>query len=370
MGKQRKSSRLARQHGVALITVLMVFAIGSILISKVVLQRSVDAQRVSAAIARAQASYYARVGEDLAILGLREEDTLDADGSKPNNDTLDEAWTAAPISFDVDGFSQIAIQMIDLERFYNLNNLREPDGRINAEELLRFKGMLEELDLSEELADNLADWLDRDDRVAGYSSESASYLTKPLSYRAANTYIFDKKELLLIEGFTPEVYAVLAPHVVALPILDVLPINVNTATEYALATLRHKPGLSNERSIGMPVISGILDERPYDDTADFRARSGLQNPVTLSPAPSVLNPGNPVKKDADDESSPNATQRTLRNHYSVWSRYFQINVRANYGGEVAYLTTVVKQEGNGSTAEFIVLSRDEGDNSGRFLTAN
>ena len=370
------------QSGVALITVLMVFAVGSILISKVVLQRSVDAQRVSAAIARAQASYYARVGEDLAILGLREEDTEDAKRTTPN-DTLEEPWTSAPISFDVDSFSQIAIQIIDLERFYNLNNLREPDGRINDIELERFKGMLDELNLSEDLADNLADWLDRDDKVEGYNSESDSYLNRPLSYRAANTYMFDKKELLLVEGFTPEVYALIEPHVVALPIVEILPINVNTATPYALASLMHTPVSGNDVSIGSPRVNGILDERPYDDVADFNARSGLQNPVNISTAPSTLSGTSTINTQSGSSggssssssgsggsSQSSNTSRTLRGHYAVWSKYFQINVRANYGGEVAYLTTVVKQEGNGSTSTYMVLSREEGDNSDRFLTAN
>ena len=335
----------------------MVFAIGAILVSQMVLQRSVDVQRVANIVGRTQAQFYARAGEDLAILGLRQADELDdKDPNFLNHDALDEDWAVQLPSYELDGFGQIAIRIIDLNRFYNINNMLEPDGEININELQRFKHILIELDLSEELGDNVADWLDEDDSQRGYNSESDFYLNNDLSYRAANRAMFDIRELLQIDGFDKEVLEVLAPHIVALPIRDILPLNVNTATRYALTTLEEEVinRSRNRDTIGIEGADSIIDERPYEDHSDFINNSGISDPVIASDYQPSGGQG---------QTPPNRGRTT----FARSSEYFEINVRANYAGHVAYLTTVVKQEGVGANARYIVLSRDETDNSARFV---
>ena len=344
-------NRYDHQRGVALITVLMVFSIAAILVSKLLLQRSIDAQRVTMMVNRTQASYYARVGEDLAILGLRAEETADSDANTPNIDTLEEEWTAAPYSFDIDSFSQISIRIVDLNRFYNLNNLLEPDGTINEQELTRFENLLFELGLDEELATSLADWLDLDDNSRDFGTESDAYLSKELAYRAANTYLFDARELAMIEGYSPEVLQVLLPHVTALEIDDILPVNINTASIDVLSTLLESTTGGDSKVTGRSGAQRILDERPYESLSDV-SRSGVTL-ISLTPAPSVGGETPAISRS--------------RSNADVRSQYFEINVRANYGGATAYLTSVVKQEEIGEKARYILLKRDEADNSARFV---
>lgn len=351
------ASLSSSQRGVALVTVLMVFAIGAILVSQMVLQRSVDVQRVANIVGRTQAQFYARAGEDLAILGLRQADELnDGDRNFLNHDSLEEDWAGQLPPYELDGFGQMAIRIIDLNRFYNINNMLEPDGEINTNELQRFKHLLVELNLSEDLGDNVADWLDENDSQLGYNSESDFYLNGELSYRAANRAIFDVRELLQIDGFDKEVLEVLAPHIIALPIRDILALNVNTATRYALTTLEedvvNRP--RNRDTIGLQGADSIIDERPYEDDSDFINNSGVTDPVSESE----------YQPSGGQNQTPPARGRTT---FSRSSEYFEINVRANYAGHVAYLTTIVKQEGVGANARYIVLSRDETDNSARFV---
>ena len=347
---------LARQSGVALITVLMVFSIATILVSKLILQRSIDSQRVLKMIDRSQAHYYARVGEDLAILGLRVEDTFDNESNNPNIDTLSEEWTAQPISFEIDSFSEIVIRTVDLNRFYNLNNLLEPSGLINEDELVRFQNMLFELGLDAELADNLADWLDADDSDRGFDTESDSYLRQDLAYRAANRQLYDARELSLVKGFTPEVLETLLPHVTALEIPDILPINVNTASAVVLSILEDSGSNSatiKRKAIGMSGAQRIIDERPYDDRTDFNARSGIRNLRGRSEEP----PDNPAPPEGERD----------RERVVFGSTYFEVNIRTNYSGTTAYLSSVFKQEGVGEQSTYILLKREESDNSARFV---
>ncbi len=347
---RRGAAGRSKQRGLALITVLMVFAIAAILVSKLALQRSIDVQRVGAMVNRSQAQYYARLGEDLAILALREEDTEDKKQGNNDIDTLEEIWTAAPYSYDIDGFSQIAIRIIDLNRFYNLNNLLEPTGVINDDELTRFENLLFELDIEQGLAENLADWLDADDRDRGFATESSGYLANELSYRAANQQLFDARELSMVEGFTPEVLEKLLPHVVALAVPEVVPLNINTASAQALASLEFIDG-ADPVAIGISGAQRIIEERPFANMSEI-TRAGINGFKSSSSAPS---------------SAGSSSVTRARGRAAVKSNYFEINIRANYGGATAFLTSIVKQSGSGSSAKYTLLQRKESDNSARFV---
>ena len=62
-----------RQTGVALITVLLVFAIASVIASKVIVAKVLDTQRTNSLINRTQAYYYALATEEFAILALQQD---------------------------------------------------------------------------------------------------------------------------------------------------------------------------------------------------------------------------------------------------------------------------------------------------------
>lgn len=321
----------SKQSGVALITVLMVFAIATLIAGKVVVSKMIDTQRIAGMINRTQAYYYALAAEELAILALTADAREDADNNKLADD-LEEPWAASAIPFEIDAISNVVVQIVDLNRFYNINNLLQAGGAINANELTRFRNLLVELDLDDELADNMADWLDEDNKEQGYLSESDAYAYMTPSYQAANRRFSDVSELRLVNGFDADVMARLLPHITALNQNNILQLNVNTATDYALSTLWHSPDTGDDTTIGIRRAQDVVSDRPFSDTSDFTTRASVPNPTG----------------------------------YSTESTYFEINVRANYAGHIAYLTTVVHQLGSGDNANYIVLSRKETDNSLRF----
>jgi len=351
------SAARARQRGVALITVLMVFAIASLIAGKVIMSKAVDTQRVTGMVNRTQAYYYALAAESLAMLALRQDDQNDVDDQEMADD-LEEMWASGAIPFEIDSIGSVVVQIIDLNRFYNINNMVQGDGQVNDQELERFRHLLVELQLDPELADNLKDWLDSDDREAGYLSESSAYLEQTPAYRAANRPMLDISELRLVNGFELEVLQVLLPHITAVATVGVVPLNVNTATDYALTTLQESVVGGQSKGLTISAAQNIISERPYDDDQDFNARSGTRNLLTSTAV-------NSATGQVGGASGTNQNYSRYTKRLGVTSLYYEINIRANYAGHMAYLTTVVWQEGIGANAKYVVLSRRETDNSAR-----
>lgn len=354
------SSKRNKQRGVALITVLLVFAIATLIASKIIIGKVLDVQRTAGMINRTQAYYYAVAAEELTILALEENASADADpDNSPQGDHLEEFWALGPIPFEIDNIGAVLVQIIDLNRYYNINNLIQSDGKVSLHELNRFKDLLIELNLDESIADNLADWLDSNDSEQGYQSEKDGYLNEEPGYLPANRMLSDVSELRLVRGFTPEVMNLLKGHITVVKTPGVLSINMNTASEYALSTLQVKAGAQNSGSFDGIGISGAQDiiavrTTPFTDLSDVNTRVGISNLQSIS----VANDGT-VNNGSDD---PFIT-------YTWSSKFFEVHIRASYAGSVAYLSTTILQQGDGSFAKFVVLQRKETDNSAHFINA-
>jgi type II secretory pathway component PulK len=362
----RQSSRLKeaggrrKQAGVALITVLLVFAIATLIASKIIIGKVLDMQRTTGMINRTQAYYYALAAEDLAILALQENIKQDT-AKSPQGDHLDEFWAQGPMPFEIDNIGSVVVNIVDINRFYNINNLVQYNNKVSLYELERFRGLLVELDIDDALADNLRDWLDVDNRDDGFSSDGEAYANQEPGYLVGNQRLTDVSELRLINGFDANVMAVLLPHITAIKTHGVLPINVNTASVYALATLQVASmgnSSGNNEGIGYANALDIIGARsePFVSLVDFSNRVSLPN-LQFS---SQFNPGT---------TNQGSSVSSLLATYSHTSEYFEINIRANYAGSIAYLSTIVRQKGYGEAAKFIVLSRRETDNSYRFIEA-
>ncbi len=354
-----------RQAGVALITVLMVFAIASIIATKVITAKMLDTQRLTGMLSRTQAYYYSLAAEELAILALRENTKKDTEDNRLVDD-LDELWAGNQLSNEidsqgVDNIGTVQVKINDLNRFYNLNNIVDEEGTVIEAELVRFRHLLEELDIDVLLADNLRDWLDKDDQESGYASESDAYYSAEPAYRAANRRMTDISELFMVAGFTSEVIKKLFPHVTVVESRGILPVNVNTATRYVLAAsdLTTQTKSKQTESIGVSGASDIETSRPYNNRQEMQAAVSGGDKLILTSATST------TSEDTSESGSGQSSNNQER--YSVTSDYFEINIRATYAGHTAFLTTVVKQEGLGEAAKFIVLSRRESDNSLKFL---
>lgn len=137
--------------------------------------------------------------------------------------------------------------------------------RPDAIAIARFKLLLKGLDIQDPIVPALLDWLDEDSDVRFPNGAEDDYYTRlPTPYRAANRPLADVSELRLIKGVTPEIYAKLAPYVVAWP--KILPINVNTAPVEVLMSI--SPGL--DRTAAEAIVHQ-RDAQPFASLQSFTA---------------------------------------------------------------------------------------------------
>jgi general secretion pathway protein K len=149
---------------------------------------------------------------------------------------------------------------------YNLNNLRDASGKIATTQLQIFQRLLISLQIDPALAVNLADWLDADVSNAGYNSEDLGYENKQAyyakGYRTANRPMAHISELILVKGFSVELYQALLPYVTALP--NQTAININSATAELLEALI--PGIDGSRMVSRRQGA---DSSPFLDVESF-----------------------------------------------------------------------------------------------------
>ncbi|HQY36689.1 MAG TPA: type II secretion system minor pseudopilin GspK [Pseudomonadota bacterium] len=209
-----------RQRGVALITALLVFALGLVLVAMLVDQGAVALARTRNLARAGQADAYALGLEDYAIEMLRR-DQQTGDGA----DTRLDSWSVPLPPTPVPG-GTIAGRLTDASGCFNLNNLVAGDAPV-AVEIERFQRLLVALQLDPALADAVVDWLDPDLMPGNRGAEDQAYAGQAIAYRAGNRPFADGSELRLVRGVDREAWRRLAPHVCALPAPSLL--NVNTA---------------------------------------------------------------------------------------------------------------------------------------------
>jgi general secretion pathway protein K len=245
-----------RQRGVALVTAVLVVAIGTIIAVNLLWQGTLDLRRAEAALAADQGLMYVQGAEAWAADILRQ-DLVDS----PDSDHLGEEWAIELPPLPVDG-GTIAGRLEDLQGRFNLNNLVGADGRENQLARQQFERLLALLDLDPGLAGAVVDWLDPDTELRfPTGGEDVVYSDAEPPYRTANSMITSPSELMAIAGFDRESYQRLAPYVTVLPRGTKL--NVNTASEVVLASL------SEDIDLGM--AASLVEERAGANFIDIDA---------------------------------------------------------------------------------------------------
>lgn len=265
-----------RQRGIAALTAILVVAIATVLAVNLLWETSVDLSRTENLLLQDQARQFDLGGEAFARYGL-EEDGRD-DG--PNGiDSADEAW-ARPLVFEIQG-GRLQGVLSDLQGRFDLNSLVKPNGERNDDAAEQFRRLLTLLPLerpldpgtAESLVESAMDWIDRDQSPQLNGAEDDEYTGRQPPYRPANYWLTSPSELLAVRGYTPEIYAALAPHVAALPPgpQGAWKINVNTATPQVLASLAENQTLENAEPLvnrGFQSVDEFIQESGFDVSPD------------------------------------------------------------------------------------------------------
>jgi general secretion pathway protein K len=259
---------IEKQRGVALLTAVLVVAVGTIIAVNLMWEGTLDQRRTAAALAADQGLAYLHSAEAWAADILRQ-DLVDS----PDSDHLGEIWATELPPMNVEG-GVLAGQLEDLQGRFNLNNLVAPTGGADEAAMRQFERLLVMFELDPRLTDAVVDWLDPDNQPRFPSgAEDGVYAGADPPYRAANSYVTTPSELMAVAGFDREAYERLAPYVAALPPGTTL--NVNTASAPLLASLSDEIDLSTAAS--------LIEQRGAGEFVDIEAVfDGWVEPGTLA----------------------------------------------------------------------------------------
>lgn len=232
----------SRQRGVALLTAILVVAIGTLLATNLLWLSTLDQQRTASSMAADQGLQYA-LGAEAWVADILKQDLEDS----PDRDHRGEYWAEEIDPLPIEG-GFIVGAIIDLQGRFNLNNLVNLQGEEDEIMVAQFMRLLELLEIDPQLAGAVVDWLDPDSEPRfPYGGEDDAYSQSDPQYLVANNMITSPSELMAINGFDAEAYSRIAPYVTALPKGTLL--NVNTASDVVLASLSEEIDLNTAVSL-------------------------------------------------------------------------------------------------------------------------
>jgi len=231
-----------RQRGIAIVTAMLVVALGTITMVSIVSRQQLVLQRERNEAAIGLARDLAVSGERFAAAILYRDRQ---DGLRENTDSLEDDWaqTIPPVPIDEGAALQGCI--VDMQGRFNLNNLADADGNAVQTAFEQLQRLFTELGIDTVKAQAVLDWVDADiDATLPDGAEDDYYSGLTPAYRAGNAPMRSASELKLVKGFSPSVeeqaedYERLLPHVATLPV-DAGPtaVNVNTATPEVIASI-------------------------------------------------------------------------------------------------------------------------------------
>lgn len=197
-----------KQHGSALVVVLLIFALAFALSVEVVYRQHRVQTRTANLLDWDYRYQYAIAAETLAIQGLIDDFEDDQRNNELVDDCSKEKW-AGPFSFPYED-SVISATVQDLQGRFNLNSLvvfNNNEYQRDPEAIARFEALLAGLlppshaRYASTLANEMADWLDTDTLVNGpEGAEDGEYRLR----RTPNQPILDESEFRALRSFDAE----------------------------------------------------------------------------------------------------------------------------------------------------------------------
>jgi general secretion pathway protein K len=261
-------------------------------------------------------------------------------GATSTIDTLNDIWAQPFPSTKINGVIMQGY-IVDEQSKFNLNNLINDDGSINAIGVQDFQQLLNYINIPEALADNITLYM-VSPRI---DNDISAYTTANPPYRPAGRPLLDISELLLVQGMKPEWVATLSKYVTAIPVPmssliyeesmarreptansnpnfvtnnPLTPININTASAEVIAA---SSGLS------LNVAQGIVasrDNKPFNNQQDITSYLS-SNGIIVS-----------------QQNQNTVSQSVNLNSLSVASSYFTIHAIVDEGeyefSEIAFVS--------------------------------
>lgn len=248
MNKRAQPRSPRRQHGIALITAILVVSIAVIAATAVLSAGSLAIQRTATLQETEKAWWYA-IGVEAWVKTI-----LQRDAKENKYDALNDIWAMPVDALPVEqGF--LAGRIIDEQGRFNLNNFGVTDAGTTFKDWQDiFTRLFEQLKLDPSLArpisEAIRDWVDADQNPTPYDgAEDNEYLSiraPAMPYRTAGRFMQSVTELMAVKGINKDIYAALLPYISALPTADAK-INVNTAPEALVRALVDKPSTEMEQ---------------------------------------------------------------------------------------------------------------------------
>lgn len=300
---------MIKQRGLALIMVLMIFAIASVIAIAMVERQNTDRQRSATMFTVQQARQYVIGGEDAVKTGLYL--SWQQDKEKVH---LYQEW-AKERRFPLQP-GMIYLRITDAQGRFNLNTLA-PNANNRARQLLRFTHLLNLLGIDPVIAQQTANWMNPEGQADDL------YQGKEPPYRAAYQGCQHSSELMLVDGMNWVIYQRLEPYIACLPISVML--NINTASPLVLASLSDALTLAQGESIAQ-----ARGEKGFSSVDEFLALPEIK-PLTEQ---------DPNKKDQI---------RFEAGDFSVKSDYFEAFIRADLNERIASSETLIyRDSGSGA----------------------
>ncbi len=216
---------------------------------------------------RASNSQYSIKAEMACISALRlAELTLREDGKQSQTDDLDEIWAQPATPFPLDD-GMVMGEIVDTNRYLNLNDLVTEQGVLNSYSYAVFGRLFTALDIDPALLPALVDWMDADDRALDGGMESVSY--ELTGYTIKNARLDRWDELRMVPGFSRDIMEKLKTVATVRPAYAGVRtlININTASKTVLKALF--PLLDDAQA------DRLISDRPYRSTGVLQGRSWM-----------------------------------------------------------------------------------------------
>ena len=314
-----QSAPPSRQRGVALMMVILVFALVTILSVGMYNRQGLFIKQSANIAAQTQAYEYALASEAYGRRLLK----ADWDEDKKDNkfvDDLEQVKNALVVPVE-EAF--LEAQFNDVQGRLNVNDLVKLSGEANTVMVERFKRLINRLALESFKVELLLDWIDENQEPTNFDgSEDGDYLGLTPPYRSAGQPFVHPSELRLLFNITQEDYQELIKHISVLP-RGKAETNVNTATPEVLQS----------------VVEGLTDQQAQE-LADVREEGGWESVDKFASEPALQG----LKLD--------------KTYLSVNSRFFELATRITLAERVVRLSSLIYR--NPEDGSMLVLQRDQG----------